>query len=77
MKIILYSTHTCPHCILARDFLKENNIKFEEIYVDDDPEKAREMVKKSGQLGVPQIEINNQMIIGFDKEKLKQLLKIK
>lgn len=77
MKIVLYSTHSCPYCILAKDFLKENNIKFEEIYVDDDPEKAREMVKKSGQLGVPQVEINNQMIIGFDKEKLKQLLKIK
>lgn len=77
MKIIIYSTHHCPYCILAKNFLKENNIKFEEIYVDDEPEKAKEMIKKSGQLGVPQIEINNQMIIGFDKEKLKQLLKIK
>lgn len=77
MKVIIYSTHVCPYCVLAKNFLEEHNIEFEEVYVDDNPEKAKEMMKKSGQMGVPQIEIDGQMVVGFDKEKIKQLLKIK
>lgn len=75
-KVKIYSTHLCPYCVLAKNFLKEHNIEFEEIFVDDDHEKAKEMIKKSGQTGVPVIEINNEIIIGFNKEKIKQLLKI-
>lgn len=77
MKIVIYSTHSCPYCILVKNFLKEHKISFEEIYVDDDAEKAREMMEGSGEISVPQIKIDNEIVVGFDKEKLKKLLKIK
>lgn len=77
MKVIIYSTHTCPYCNMAKEFFKKHNIDFKEIYVDESPEKAKEMIEKSGQTGVPQIKINGEIIIGFDEEKIKKLLKIK
>lgn len=77
MKIKVYSTHSCHWCGVAKDFLRKNKIEFEEIFVDDDVEKAKGMVEKSGQQGVPVIDIDGEIIIGFDEEKLKQLLKIK
>jgi len=76
-KIIkVYSTQTCPYCHIAKDFLKENKIKFEDIDVSENEEKANEMIEKSGQMGVPVIDIDGEIIIGFDKEKIKKLLKI-
>ena len=76
-KIIkVYSTQTCPYCHMAKDFLKENKIKFEDIDVSENEEKANEMIEKSGQMGVPVIDIDGEIIIGFDKEKIKKLLKI-
>jgi len=62
---------------MAKDFLKEHNIKFEDIDVSQNQEAAREMVKKSGQMGVPVIDINGKIIVGFDKEALKKELRIK
>ena len=75
-KIVVYSTPTCPYCHMAKDFLRQNKIAFEEIDVSKDREKAKEMVDKSGQMGVPVIEVGSKLIIGFDKEALKKLLKI-
>lgn len=75
-KILVYSTSTCPHCIRAKQFLAENNILFENYDVALDQQKAGEMVAKSGQMGVPVLDIDGQIIVGFDKEKIKQLLKI-
>ena len=76
-KIIrVYSTQTCPYCHMAKDFLKENKIKFEDIDVSEDEDKANEMIEKSGQMGVPVIDIDGEIIIGFDKEKIKKILKI-
>lgn len=75
--VTVYSTPTCPFCIRAKQFLKENNIQFENIDVSADHEKAQEMMNKSGQMGVPVIEIDGQLIIGFDKEKIKEFLGIK
>ncbi len=67
----IYGTEICPWCIKAREFLKTKKIKFNNIDVGDN-EKARiEMVEKSGQLSVPQIEINGKIIIGFDKEAIE------
>lgn len=67
----MYGTEICPWCIKAREFLKTKKIKFSDIDVGDN-EKARiEMVEKSGQLSVPQIEINGKVIIGFDKEAIE------
>lgn len=76
MKIVVYSTNSCPHCVYLKDWLKEKNIEFEEINVGEDKEAAKEMVEKTGQMGVPVTEIDGQFVIGFDKEKLKELLKV-
>jgi len=75
--IKVYSTPTCPWCMKVKDFLKEHKIKFENIDVSRDVKAAHEMVKKSGQMGVPVIDLNGEIIIGFDEEKLKRILKIK
>ncbi len=76
MKVIVYSTPTCPYCHMAKDFLKENNILFEDADVAANPDKAKEMVEKSGQQGVPVIDIDGQIIIGFNKEAIKKALKL-
>lgn len=70
----VYSTPTCPYCIRAKQFLKDNNIAFEDIDVSKDPAKADEMVKKSGQMGVPTLEIDGKIIVGFDKENISKTL---
>ena len=75
-KVIVYSTPTCPYCHTAKDFLKENNIPYKDIDVSKDHKAAEDMVEKSGQMGVPVIDINGQIIIGFDKEAIKKALKI-
>ena len=72
--IIIYSTPTCPWCNVMKEFLKEKGIEFEEIDVSKDQEKAQEMIEKSGQMGVPQLEINGKMIVGFDKEAIEKEL---
>lgn len=72
----VYSTPTCPYCVTLKEFLKDNKIDFEDIDVSSDEKAADEMVKKSGQMGVPVADINGEIVVGFDKEKIKQLLKI-
>jgi len=72
----VYSTPTCPWCVKAKQFLKENKIKFEDFDVSIDDEARDDMVEKSGQMGVPVLDINGRIIIGFDVEKIKQALKI-
>ena len=75
-KVTVYSTQTCPYCTYAKDFLKENKIAFEDIDVGKDRKKAQEMIEKSGQQGVPVIDIGGQIVIGFDKEALMKALGI-
>lgn len=70
----VYSTSTCPYCVRAKQFLKENNIPFEDIDVAIDEAAAAEMVKASGQMGVPVLDIEGEIIVGFDKERIKQAL---
>jgi len=76
-KITIYSTPNCGYCVLAKDFFKANKLEFKEIDVSDDEKAAREMVHKSGQMGVPVIEIDGKMIVGFDKPKIKKVLGLK
>ena len=76
-KVKVYSTPTCPYCYMVKDFLKQNGIQFEDINVATDHEAAHYMIEKSGQMGVPVIEINGQMIVGFDREAIKKALGIK
>jgi len=75
-KVRVYSTNTCPWCNTAKEFLKKHGIKFEDINVGEDQEAAQEMVEKSGQMGVPVIEVDGQIIIGFDEGKIKKALDI-
>jgi glutaredoxin 3 len=70
----VYSTSTCPWCIRVKQFLKENNVIFEDYDVGSDKPKADEMVKISGQMGVPVLDIAGEIIVGFDKDKIKQAL---
>jgi len=75
-KIIVYSTPACPYCLTLKEFLKQHNIEFEEIDVSKNKEAAREMIQKSGQMGVPVVEIDGQIVVGFDREKIVKLLNI-
>jgi len=77
MKVKVYSTENCPFCVDAKDFLKKNKIKFEDVNVNKDKKAAMEMIQKSGQTGVPVIEIDGEIIIGFDVPRIKKALKIK
>jgi glutaredoxin-like YruB-family protein len=74
--VTVYSTPTCPWCIRTKQFLKENNVPFTDFDVSSNSEKAEEMTQKSGQMGVPVLDIEGTIIVGFDKEKIKQSLGI-
>lgn len=73
-KVMIYSTPTCPFCIMAKKFLKENNIDFEDFDVSIDRTKAQEMIQKSGQMGVPVLDIEGEIVVGFDREKIRKAL---
>ena len=68
--ITIYSTPTCHFCQLTKDFLTENNVAYTDYNVASDLEKRQEMIEKSGQMGVPVIFIGDEMIVGFDKERI-------
>ncbi len=70
----VYSTPTCPWCVRVKQFLKDNNIAFQDIDVSLDQQAAQVMVQKSGQMGVPVLDIEGEIIIGFDKDKIKTTL---
>lgn len=70
----VYTTPTCPYCIRVKQFLKDSNISFQDIDVASDQAAAQEMIKKSGQMGVPVVDIDGQIIVGFDKEEIKKAL---
>ena len=72
----VYSTPTCPFCHKVKDFLSSNNIQFEDIDVSSDQDKVKEMVDKSGQMGVPVVDIEGEIIVGFDKDKISEALGI-
>lgn len=73
-RVIVYSTSTCPYCRMVKDFLKENNIDFEDYDVGQDREKLEEMIRKSEQMGVPVLDIEGEIIVGFDRERIKAAL---
>lgn len=75
--VIIYSTPVCTYCKHAKDFFKENNIQYTEIDVASDSEKRSEMIEKSGQMGVPVIEIGDNIVVGFDQDTIEELLQIK
>lgn len=74
--VVIYSTPTCPWCMRTKQFLKENNINFQDFDVSSNQQAAEEMIKKSGQMGVPVLDIDGEIIVGFDKERIKTALGI-
>ena len=76
-RVKLYSTPACPGCAKTKEFFKSRKIPFTNIDVSANQEAAHEMIKKSGQMGVPVVEIGKEMIIGYDEDALKKALKIK
>jgi len=74
--VIIYSTPTCPYCQMAKVFLKQHNIAYTEHNVAEDMQAQKEMIEKSKQMGVPVIDIDGEIVIGFDKKRMKELLKI-
>ncbi|HOV63846.1 MAG TPA: glutaredoxin domain-containing protein [Spirochaetia bacterium] len=74
MAVSIYTTPTCGYCSLAKDYLRKRNIKFTEYNVAQDPLKAEEMVRKSGQMGVPVLDINGKIIVGFNQSEIERAL---
>ncbi|MFP4288526.1 MAG: glutaredoxin family protein [Bacteroidota bacterium] len=75
-RVTVYSTPTCPWCTTLKNYLKQNKIRFTDIDVSRNQNAAEELVRKSGQKGVPQTEINGEIIVGFNKSKINELLQI-
>ena len=75
-KVKVYSTPTCPHCIKAKKFLDENNVNYENKDVSADQSAAKEMTEKSGQMGVPVIDIEGEIIVGFDRDAIAKALEL-
>lgn len=76
MSITIYSTPTCGYCNVAKKYFKENNVKFTDYNVMINPAKAQEMIDKSGQRGVPVIDIDGKIIVGFNKPEIEKSLKV-
>ena len=76
-KVRVFSTPICPYCVALKGYLKEHNIEFEDIDVAQNLEAQKEMIERSGQYGVPVTDINGEIIVGFNQERINQLLNIK
>ena len=75
-RVIVYSTPTCPHCNSLKQYLKQQQIAFRDVDVSKDQKMAQELVRKSGQQGVPQTEINGRIVVGFNRSKINEMLGI-
>ena len=75
-RVIVFSTPTCTYCNMAKQYFRQNKVRFRDVDVTRDPAAARDLVRRSGQMGVPVIDIGGKIIVGFDKPKINQLLGI-
>lgn len=73
--VTVYTTTQCPYCVMVKNFLSEQNINFNEVNVETQPEIMDQLVKKTGQMGVPQTEVNGQWVVGFDPNNIMKALK--
>ena len=73
-RVIVFSTPTCSYCNMAKQYFRQQKIRFRDVDVSRDPAAARDLVRRSGQMGVPVIDIGGKIIVGFDKPKINQLL---
>lgn len=72
--VTVYSTPTCPYCVMAKDYFKKNGVAYRDVDVSQDRAAAMEMIEKSGQMGVPVIDINGEILVGFQPQVFEQLL---
>lgn len=75
-RVILFTTPSCSYCRMAKKYLREQGIRFKDVDVSRDSAAARDMVKRSGQQGVPVIDIGGKVIVGFDRPKIDKLLNL-
>ncbi len=75
-KVKIYSTPTCTYCVILKKYLDEKGVEYEDIDVSQDEEEQKKMIEKTGQMGVPVVEIGDEIIIGFDRKKIDELLKL-
>ena len=73
-RVLVFTTPTCPWCVRAKHYLRQRNVKFREVDVSRDPAAARDLVRRTGQMGVPVVEIDGRPIVGFDKQQIDRLL---
>ncbi|MBD3245629.1 MAG: NrdH-redoxin [Candidatus Omnitrophica bacterium] len=76
VKVTIYSTPTCPYCQKTKQYLEEHQVEYEEVNVAGDAEKIKEMQEKSGQMGVPVLDVEGNIIVGFDKPAIDQAVGI-
>jgi len=76
MTVKVYTTPTCPYCYTLKEFLKEHNIEFEDIDISKDEKVKDDIIKRSGAIGAPIIEVDGEIVVGFDKGKIVKLLEI-
>lgn len=75
MAVIIYSTPTCPYCTMAKKYFESKNVAYKEVDVSQDRNGASEMIGKSGQRGVPVIDIDGNIIVGFDRENIDRFIR--
>ena len=73
--ILIYTTTTCPYCKMAKQYFKDQKVEYTEKDVSFDPAAQEEMIKKTGQMAVPVIDIDGKMIVGFDREAIEKALR--
>ncbi len=76
-RVLIFTTPTCSFCNMAKKYFREKGIRFKEVDVSRDPVAARDMVRRSGQQGVPVIDIGGKIVVGFDRPKIDKLLGLK
>ena len=76
-RVVVFSTPTCSYCNMAKQYFRRNKIRFKEVDVSTDPVAARDLMRRTGQMGVPVIDIGGQLIVGFDKPRINDMLGIK
>ena len=73
-KVILFTTPTCSWCIRAKRYLRENRVHFKEVNIERDPKAGQDLLRKTGQMGVPVIKIGSRWIVGFDQSAIEKEL---
>ena len=76
-RVIMFSTPTCSYCKTAKQYFRQQGIRFKNVDVSRNPDAARDMIRRSGQQGVPQILVGNKIVVGFDRPKIDTLLGLK